>query len=172
MPLGMGKLLGHYHMSATRMVTASVLLIFSGLSWTWQSKLVIGKLRVGIKREGTWTQMLGVYLDIRQKREKNRQRRCWRVRMPWYFRQPREASDLRGQGQSAELARRWSWGGPVASVPSWLLGDLSYGRKREWVKRAGCYGIRTRKVKCEVSLGEPLRVGERYRMMGFLFFFF
>ena len=62
--------------------------------------------------------------------------------------------------------------GPVASVPSWLLGDLSYGRKREWVKRAGCYGIRIRwKVKCEVSLGEPLRVRERYRMMGFLFFF-
>jgi len=57
------------------------------------------------------------------------------------------------------------------------LCDLSYGRKREWVRGAGCYRIRIRwKVKCEVILGEPLRMygialRERYRIMGFLFFF-
>ena len=57
------------------------------------------------------------------------------------------------------------------------MGGLSYGRKREWVKGAGCYGIRIRwKVKCEVILGEPLRMyrialRERYRIMGVLFFF-
>ena len=45
------------------------------------------------------------------------------------------------------------------------------------MKGAGCYGIRIRwKVKCEVILGEPLRMyrialRERYRIMGFLFFY-
>ena len=46
----------------------SVLLTFSCLSWVWHSKLS-HKLRVGIKREGTWTQMLGVCLDIGQEKE-------------------------------------------------------------------------------------------------------
>lgn len=45
------------------------------------------------------------------------------------------------------------------------------------MRGAGCYRIRIRwKVKCEVILGEPLRMygialRERYRIMGFLFFF-
>ena len=46
------------------------------------------------------------------------------------------------------------------------------------MRGAGCYRVRIRwKVKCEVILGEPWRVyhitlRERYRIMGFLFFFF
>lgn len=94
--------------------------------------------------------MLGMYLDIGQEKEKEQTEKM--LKMPRCFRLLERRARSERARPSAGPVQRQALSGATGVWARRGSGYFSNGR--EWVRGAGCYGVRIRCMKCEVILGE------------------